>query len=149
VRSRRGRRARSAALGVCLIALCAKRPGMSRASAQHWWEPLPTPTVSPTSSAPEPTSTPEGGCGIRVLEAEPAEPFDVVGIVEVAPRMGSTTPESALATAKGQGCLLGGDALVVLYRDVRYRGKARTENQQPGVLSEPALSAAVIRYRAR
>jgi hypothetical protein len=149
VSPRRGRRACTTVLGACLIALCAKRPGMSRAYAQHWWEPLPTPTASPTSSTPEPTRTPEGGCGIRVLEAEPVEPFDVVGIVEVAPRMGSTTPESALATAKGQGCLLGGDALVVLYRDVRYRGKPHTENQQPGVLSEPALSAAVIRYRAR
>jgi hypothetical protein len=122
---------------------------MPRAYAQHWWEPLPTPTASPTSSTAEPTSTPEGGCGIRVLEAEPAEAFDLVGIVEVAPRIGSTTPEAALVTAKGQGCLLGGDALVVLYRDVRYRGKARTANQQPGVLSEPTLRAAVIRYRAR
>jgi hypothetical protein len=84
-----------------------------------------------------------------VLDAQPAEAFDLVGIVEVEPRGASANPESALATAKTQGCLLGGDALVVLYRDVRYRGRAPTAPRRPGVLSDPALRAAVIRYRAR
>jgi len=141
------RRVLVAVLGAGFVVLCGS--GATGAYAQHWWEPLPTPTPSPTSSIPEPTSTPEGGCGIRVLEAQPAEEFDLVGIVEVEPRVASTNPQAALATAKAQGCLLGGDALVLLYQDLRYRGRARTAPQRPGVLSDPAVRAAVIRYRVR
>ena len=148
MKPRRRRGGAWATLGGCLFVLSI-RPSVPRAYAQHWWEPTPTPTPSPTPSGPEPTSTPEGGCGIHVLKSPPAEAFEIVGIVEVEPRVASTNPEAALAAAKIQGCVLGGDALVVLYQDVRYRGRARTALQRPGVLSDPALRAAVIRYRAR
>jgi hypothetical protein len=84
-----------------------------------------------------------------VLKAPPAEAFDVIGMLEVEPRGPYTDPELPLATAKAQGCLLGGDALIVLYQDTRYRGRARTAPQRPGVLTDPALRAVVIRYRSR
>ena len=140
------RRPLAVVLGVA-VALGASSP--RRGVAQHWWEPEPTATPTPTPEGPEPTRTPEGGCGIQVLKTPPNEAYEVVGMLEIEPRGAYTNPEVPLATAKTQGCMLRGDALVLLYQDTHYRGRARTEKQVPGVLSDPALRALVIRYQSR
>ena len=116
------------------------------AYAQHWWEPLPTPSPEPT---PEPTATPEGPpCTLAVLETEPAEAFDVIGVVEVGASV-DAGPETTLEVAKSQACRLGGDAIVIVYRNTRYRTARPSVPARGGVLSDPALRAAVIRYRQR
>ena len=132
-----------------LLALVASAliAGGRPARAQHWWEPLPTPTPEPT---PQATPTPSGPrCALTVLEAPPAEAFDVLGIVEVAPRGTDASPESALEAARIQGCAIGGDALVVVYRARRYRSGMPSTPPQTGILSDPTLRAAVLRYRER
>jgi hypothetical protein len=149
VSRRRGRLVAVGRRAVRLFALVvgAWIAGAKPAPAQHWWEPLPTPTAEPT---PQATPTPSGTrCAVTVLDAPPAEAFDLLGIIEVAPRGADASPESALEAARIQGCALGGDALVVVYQARRYRSGTPSTPPQTGVLSEPALRAAVIRYRER
>jgi hypothetical protein len=132
------------------LVVCAASARYAR--AQHWWEPQPTPTPAPTpGETPEATPTANSPrCAIDVLEEPPAEAFDVVGIVEVAPRGAEANPDdSALEAARLQGCALGGEALVVVYRARRHRSGMASTPAQGGVLTDPTLRAAVIRYRER
>ena len=134
---------------VCFFAFVAagRIAAETPAYAQHWWEPLPTPTAEPT---PQATATPsEPRCALTILASPPAEAFDLLGIIEVAPRGAEASPQSALEAARIQGCALGGDALVVVYQARRYRSGTPSTPPQTGILSEPALRAAVIRYRER
>ncbi len=148
MKGRGGRRARiSLTILYSFVSFAVARVGADDAAyAQHWWEPLPTPSPEPT---PSPTATPEGPrCTLAVLETEPAEPFDVIGMVEVG-SSADAGPETTLEVAKSQACRLGGDAMVVVYRNTRYRTGRPSVPTRGGVLSDAALRAAVIRYRQR
>ena len=113
--------------------------------------PPPPPTLTPTVAQPSlPTPTPEGPrCSIAVLDQPPTEAFDLVAIVEVRPQGRFDTPEASLEAARLQGCALGGDALVIVYREER-RGSGMEPPRAPlGAIPHPAIRVAVIRYRQR
>jgi hypothetical protein len=117
----------------------------------RWWQEFPTPTPAPTTTpGPAVSPTPEPPrCNVAVLEQEPAEDFELVGVVEVASRGVAANPESALEAARLQACALGGDALVLLYKRERRRSGQGGAPPPQGVLPDPELRAAVIRYRVR
>jgi len=104
------------------------------------------PTVVPSES-PTPTPTVGFRCDPPVLDREPSEPFDLVGIVEVQSRRQGGGWESVVGSAKLQACALGGDALVMLYRNERGSGGAPVITGPSAMLPSPELRAAVIRYR--
>ncbi len=108
----------------------------------------PTPSATATHK-PLPTATPEGPrCSIAVLEQEPTEAFELIAIVEVRPQ-GFDNPEASLQAAKQQGCTLGGDALVILHREEQRWRSMESPPSPLGVIPNPAIRAAVIRYRER
>jgi hypothetical protein len=118
------------------------------AHSDRWWDATATPTPAPETS-PSPTPPAENRCSITVLEAEPAEPFDLIGIVEAKGRGPAETGDSALEAAKIQACSLGGDALVILFRSEKRRSGFERIQPAVGALPDAAVRAAVIRYRGR
>ncbi|MGH7822545.1 MAG: hypothetical protein ACREQ9_22515 [Candidatus Binatia bacterium] len=127
----------SRALAAVLVAAC-----VSGEAGARWWEfePPPTPIATPT------VSVPASECTIDLLESEPAVPFVLVGLIEVQGRGPVHDPQGVLAAAKRRACELGGDALVILFRrEGRRAGLPRPP--EPGLLPEPEIRAAVIRYR--
>ncbi len=111
----------------------------------RWWQAPPTPTPLPLASpTPEPPR-----CNVVVLDREPAEPTDIVGIVEVAPRRAETDPESALEVARLRACALGGDAIVITYRREKRRSGQVVGPAPQGVLPDPEVRGVVVRYRER
>jgi hypothetical protein len=109
----------------------------------------PTPTL-PATPPPSPTPTPERPrCSIAVLDQPPAEAFDLIALVEVRPQGRIDTPEGSLEAAKLQGCSLGADALVILYRSEGRRSVVDSPRAPLGVIPSPAIRAAAIRYRQR
>ena len=117
-------------------------------TAARWFDPPPpTATPEPTPAAAPSLATPERACEIDVLEREPAVPFDLLAVVEVQARMPETDPESLVASARLRACELGGDALVILWRREPHRSGMAPRPGGQGLLPEPGLRTAVIRYR--
>ena len=111
-------------------------------------EPTATATGSPPPNEPAtPTPTPGAACDPAVLDQEPTAPFDLLGIVEVESRRPGSPGSNPLAAAKLQACALGGDALVVLYRNERTPGSSSVIDGSSGTLPRPEIRVAVIRYR--
>lgn len=124
-------------------------------AASHWWEgegvqPSPTPTFAVTllpPATPVPSATAAPHCVIEILDREPTAPFDLVGLVEVQERSPVRNSDGVVESAKAQACSLGGDALVILHRSEPRRSGIERRRSPRGVLPDPALRAAVIRYR--
>jgi hypothetical protein len=96
-----------------------------------------------------PTATPTPGCPIPVLESEPTEPFELMAILEVASPRSPQGADMAMSAAKIRACALGGDAIVILYAKPRDPRPVPGIAPRLGVLEDPAVSVAVIRYRQR
>ncbi len=114
----------------------------------RWWQSLPTPSPTATPT-PLPPTPPTPRCNVAILDREPAEPTDIVGIVEVSPRRAEADPESALEAARLQACALGGDAIVITYRREKRRSGQVAGPAPQGVLPDPEVRGVVIRYRER
>lgn len=96
----------------------------------------------------EEEEVPETRCEVDILDREPARGFDLLGLVEVKQGTPAWQEESVLDAARFEACRLGGDALVVLYREDERRAAIDPRARNPGrVLHRPLFRAAVIRYR--
>jgi hypothetical protein len=111
--------------------------------------PSPTPpsATPPAEPSAGPSATPTVGCDPAVLESEPSAPFDLIALVEVQSPRPNATGSSVLEAAKRQACALRGDAIVILYRHEREPSTPPIMRGPSGMLPNPELRAAVIRYR--
>ncbi|MGH7804702.1 MAG: hypothetical protein ACREQJ_10170, partial [Candidatus Binatia bacterium] len=110
----------------------------------------PTPTAAPPAATATPEATPTATpvpCEVEVLEAEPSEPFEFLGVVEVKRRSPAERSEAILESARLAACRMNADAIVILYRANRRQGGIAQRPVPRAILNDADLRAAVIRFR--